>query len=33
MSARYAERLGVSVARLEAEHRSLVETLFEKDLA
>lgn len=29
MSARYAERLGVSVARLEEEHRSLIETLLD----
>jgi hypothetical protein len=33
MSARYAERLGVSVTRLEEEHRSLVETVHEKNLA
>lgn len=33
MSARYAERLGVSVARLDEEHRLLVETVIEKDLA
>jgi len=33
MNTRYSERLGLSVARLEEEHRLLVESSLEKDLA